>query len=246
LDLTRQFSNPFLRAFISTRLDCSPANLDEAVENLLQKDTEEEFTAAVADVSNFSLKALKNSTAIEGALSDYVLAMALSAVYRAINSGKFLFDQFTSGLLIENIVDAVVRTRLMKEYSYRLIDTRGIDFAISRKNGVMLAGVQCKALIDAGKGVLGARSLLAKLHKSSKHFKKLFDDVNNAKFAVFCGYLYFSSSRYANAEERKTEREKILHQFKTEGWPVFLVFRDQQTYEIDNSVVEFVRLIESL
>lgn len=244
--LATHFSDPCLKAFISNRLSGSPSKLDEAVGNLLKKDVGDEFATASADIGSFSLEAFKNGDEIENALKDYVLAMVLGPIFRENNHGKFVFDQFTSGLLIENVADAVIRTQMRKECSYRLVDTKGIDFATFQKNGVMLMGIQCKALIDAGKGVLGAKSLLGKLHESSKYFQRMFNDGATGRFAILCGYLYFSRARYSDLNARQEERERIARQFKTEGWPIFSIFKDQETYEIDSSMVDFVRFIESI
>ncbi len=229
--LAKRLVDPCIRTLLSRRLNCLPMNLDAEIEKLLKMDAENEFEDAAGKVSSFSLSSFRNSEKIEIALNEYVFLMALNEIYKNVN-GKFLFDRITSGLTIENIAETVIRTRLAKEYSCKFIDTQGIDFAIFGKKEAMIAGVQCKALLEVGKSVLGIDSLFRQLCRTRKHF----NSQNNVALALFCGYFYFPDNK----------RLEILRRFKKERWHVFRVFKNWREYSIDDSLHRFIEFVENI
>lgn len=236
--LVKHLSDPCVRALLSKRLNCWPNNLDAEIENLLRKDTEGEFEDATEKLDRFSLSSFKNCEKIEGALNEYILLMVLNAIYQNVN-GRFLFDRITSGLVIENIVEAVIRTRLTKGHTCKFIDKHGIDFVIERNN-TMIAGIQCKALLEVGKSKLS----IGTLSKRLRNTRKSFQDKADMALALFYGYLHYPKSKH---HETRSKYQKILRGLKSEGWRIFRVFKDYYNgYSIDNSMVEFIKFIEDV
>jgi hypothetical protein len=217
--------------------------MDKETNALLRKDNDKEFERAKKEIKPFSLSTFKNYENIENALSEYVFVMALNEIYRKSKEtrNQFFFGRIASGLMIENIVEAIIRTRLersRKGYTLKFIDTQGVDFEI-RKDNEVVAEIQCKAEIDEGKGQLGHETLLKKASTREK--------TENATFAFFWGYLWFSKGKFPSTRERKRRKEEILREFSQKEMPVFLVFKDQDHYSLDkNSIFMFIKLIEKI
>lgn len=134
-----------------------------------------------------------------------------------------------TGRALELIVESILKSKLKDNmrFDYEFVDWKGFDYLIIDNNKKdWIAGIQCKTGFVGG--FLSYRKELQKLKEFASSFPA------EKTLIVFCGGVH------------ESKKEEVKHAFENEGWKLYYLWVDINSYKINTSFYKFIDIIERL
>jgi hypothetical protein len=134
-----------------------------------------------------------------------------------------------TGRALELLVESILKSKLKNfdRFYWEFVDWKSFDYIIvDRERNEWIVGIQCKTGFVGG--FLSYQQELEKLKDFAGSFSIRRDLI------MFCGGVF------------KSKKEEIRHAFENEGWEIYYLWRDINSYKIDESFYEFTNMIEHI
>lgn len=134
-----------------------------------------------------------------------------------------------AGRALEFVVESVLKSKLnsSRRFGYEFVDWQAIDYMILDKDrNDWIAGIQCKMSFVGG---------FLSYQREIKKLKEFVKNIRTEKTLVmFCGLTY------------KSKKEEVKNAFEKEGWKFYYLWKDINSFKIDESFYEFIDMIERI